>query len=244
MDNLSQINNPEKRKVKEINLKELYTVLKRRIWVIVIVTLIATLAGIYFSQSAKIATYQTSSRIIIGADEETRKTLQVIMKDSTILDPVVKELQLNRSSDQLAGQISVNSIDNSQVVSINVFDTNPVLAAKIADKTAEVFKQEVPNIVGKDYIRLLSRAKINPVPINQNQNNKMIIGFVFGLVAGIGLAFLLESLDDKIRSEKEIELLLGLPMLGRVSKMNKKNIKRKNNIRLDLELRGETIGYK
>ncbi len=244
MYNLSQINNPEKRKTKEINLKELYTVLKRRLWVIAIVTLLAAMAGIYFSQSAKTATYQTSSRIIIGADEESRKTLQVIIKDSTILDKVSKELRLNRTSDQLAGQISVNSIDNSQVVSINVFDTNPVLAAKIADKTAEIFKQEVPTIIGKDYIRLLSRAKINSVPMNQNQNNKITLFLVFGLGAGIGLAFLLESLDDKIRSESEIETLLGLPVLGKVSKMKKKNIKRKNSIRLDLELGGEPIGYK
>ena len=33
--------------------------------------------------------------------------------------------------------------------------------------------------------------------------NKLFIGFIVGLVVGIGLAFLLESLDDKVRSEHE-----------------------------------------
>ena len=67
--------------------------------------------------------YQTSSRIIINADAEYRKTLQVIMKDSTIMEKVVQNLNLDRSPEALAGQISVQSIDASQVVSIGVIDT-------------------------------------------------------------------------------------------------------------------------
>lgn len=244
MNNYSQINNLDKRKAKEINLKELFTVLKRRFWVILIITLLATAVGFFFSQTSKLATYQTSSRIIIGADEESRKTLQVIIRDSTILDKVIKELQLNRSSGTLAGQITVNSVDNSQVVSISVIDSDPVMASRIANTTARIFKDEVPNIVGKDYIRLLSSAKVNSIPINQNQSNKVMMAVIMGVLFGIGLAFLFESLDDKIRSEKEIETLLGLPMLGKISKMSKKNIKKKKNMQFDLELRGETIGYK
>jgi capsular polysaccharide biosynthesis protein len=123
-------------------------------------------------------------------------------------------------------------------------DTDPLRAAKIADTTAQVFKDQVPAIVGQDYVRLLSNAKVDPLPINQKNYNKIIYSVIFGLVVGVGLAFLIESLDDTIRSDREIEAILGVPVLGRISKMNKKNIKKKNNKQPDLELRGETIGYK
>ncbi|MBY0145880.1 YveK family protein [Neobacillus niacini] len=236
-------NNNDKRKAKEINLLELFNVIKRRFLVIAVITILAGFAGMFFNNTSIVPLYQSSSRIIIGADEESRKTLQVIVRDSAILDLVVKELNLSKSAEALAGQISVSSVDGSQVVSISVVDTDPNQAAVIADTTAKIFQEEVPKIVGQDYIRSLSKAKVNPLPINPKDNNKVLMGIIGGLVAGIGLAFLLESLDDKIRSEKEIESMLGVQVLGRVSKMNKRNIKKKNG-QSNLEIRGESIGFK
>lgn len=245
MNSFYQYNNVDKNKVKEINLKELFQVIKRRFWIIAVVTLLSSLIGVYVSNIKTIPLYQSSARIIIGADEESRNTLQVIIRDSVILDKVIKELALNKTAEALAGQISVASVEGSQVVSISVIDTDPVFAAKLANTTARVFRDEVPNIIGQDYIRLLSDAKVSPSPMNQSNNNKLYIAVVGGLIVGVGLAFLLESLDDRIRSVREIELLLGLPVLGRVSKVSKRSVKKKtNNMQFDFELRGETIGNK
>jgi capsular polysaccharide biosynthesis protein len=244
MKNVNQIQGQENHRVKDINLKELFLVIKRRFWVIVMIAIIASIIGVYLNNLSTTPLYQTSSRIIIGTDAESQKTLQVIIKDSAILDKVIEELNLDKSAEELAGQISVASIDGSQVVSISVIDRDPILAASIADKTAKVFKDEVPNIVGEDYIRLLSNAKVNSSPINQENNNKLYLAIIAGIIVGIGFAFLIESLDDRIRSEKEIEALFGVQVLGKISKMNNRNIKKKKSGRLEIELRGETIGYK
>jgi capsular polysaccharide biosynthesis protein len=243
MININQMQG-QNQKVKDINLKELFLVIRRRFWVIMVITTLASIIGVYLNNASITPLYQTSSRIIIGADGESQKTLQVIIKDSTILDKVIKELNLDKSAEELAGQISVASIDGSQVVSISVVDSDPILAAKIADKTAQIFKNEIPNIVGQDYIKLLSNAKVNPSPINQENNNKLYLAIIAGFVVGVGFAFLIESLDDRIRSEKEIEAIFGVQVLGRISKMNKRNIKKKKSGHLEIELRGETIGYK
>jgi capsular polysaccharide biosynthesis protein len=240
---LSQLKNLEKNRAKDINLKELFLVIKRRIWVIVIFMLLGGTVGILQSMKPIVPLYQTSSRVIIGADEASIKTLQVIVKDSTVLDKVVKELNLKETSDVLAGKINVSSIDGSQVVSISVVDSNPVLAAKIANTTAQIFKDEVPNIVGKDYVRFLSKAEVNSAPINPKSHKKLPYYFIFGLVVGIGFGFLLESLDDTVRSERELEPILGVPVLAKISKMTNKNIKKKKQKYPNLENKGETIGY-
>jgi capsular polysaccharide biosynthesis protein len=246
MNNYNQANNFDPKKAKEINLKELYLVIKRRFWIIALLTILAISFGAYQSLKEKpIPLYQSSARIIIGADEESRKTLQVIIRDSTILDKVIKELNLHISAEILAGRIIVASVESSQVVSIAAIDQDPVLAAHIADTTARIFKEEIPNIVGQDYIRILSKAKVSQVPINQGNNNLIYILIVAALVMGIGLAFLLESLDDKIRAEDDIESMLGITVLGKVSKMNRRNLKEKSNFKqVDVELRGESIEYK
>lgn len=240
MNQFDQISSFDNKKAKEINLRELYKVMKRRIWAVLILTVLGAAVGFFQSTVTVTPLYQSSSRIIIGADEQSRTTLQVIVKDSTILDKVVKELNLPTTSDALANQITVASIDQSQVVSITVVNKDPRLAAQIANTTAKVFKEEVPNIVGQDYIRILSNAKVNPVPINPKSNNKTLTAVVIGLVLGIGLAFLLDSMDSTVRSEQEVEKILGLTVLGKVSKMNNRNVKRKK-VQSNLDLRGERI---
>jgi succinoglycan biosynthesis transport protein ExoP len=54
-------------------------------------------------------------------------------------------------------------------------------------------------------------AKIRPQP----RRNAIIAGLL-GLVLGIGLAFVAEALDRRVRSEPAVEEALGLPLLGRV----------------------------
>ena len=54
-----------------------------------------------------------------------------------------------------------------------------------------------------------------------------ILGIALGLVLGLGLAFLWEALDTRIRTSDEIEEALGLPLLGRLPapprRLRKKN---------------------
>ncbi|MEH7439026.1 Wzz/FepE/Etk N-terminal domain-containing protein [Neobacillus drentensis] len=241
---MNQIHNEENKRAKDINLKEIFLVVKRRIWLITAVVFLASMAGVFLNSSSAVPLYQSSSKIIIGADAESRKTLQVIVRDSAILDIVIEKLGLKKTADSLAGQITVSSVDGTQVVSISVTDVDPKQAAKIADTTAVVFMEQVPIILdGQDPVRILSKAKVKPDPINPKSNNKLYMAIIGGIIVGIGLAFLLESLDDKIRSENDIESFLELPVLGSVPKVNKRNVRRKSN-KMQTDIRGETIGYK
>jgi len=53
--------------------------------------------------------------------------------------------------------------------------------------------------------------------IGASPQRNFIAGALLGLVLALGIAFLAEALDRRVRTEEEIEETLGLPLLGRVS---------------------------
>lgn len=65
------------------------------------------------------------------------------------------------------------------------------------------------------------------MPINVNHFKTILIAFSIGMMFSIGFIFLLDSLDERIKSERRIEQLLDVPVLGGISKMNRKNAKEK-----------------
>jgi tyrosine-protein kinase len=56
-------------------------------------------------------------------------------------------------------------------------------------------------------------TKLRPQP-----RRNVLLGLLFGAVIGIGIAFAGEALDRRVRSEREIEETLHLPLLGRLPK--------------------------
>lgn len=63
---------------------------------------------------------------------------------------------------------------------------------------------------------------VNPAPVKPTPLLNTAIAVVVGLMAGIGLAFILEDLDNTVKDTKELETLLALPG----SHMGRKDLKR------------------
>ncbi len=65
-----------------------------------------------------------------------------------------------------------------------------------------------------DNIKITSKAARPNAPIGPNRPRNVMVAFLVSLVAGIGLAFLLDYLDDSIRTSDEVGRSLGLPTLA------------------------------
>ncbi|GAA0427074.1 hypothetical protein GCM10008934_16080 [Virgibacillus salarius] len=231
------------KKKKDINLKEVFDLLKKRAWLVIAITILFTSAGYLYNSFNNTPIYQTSTRVIIGADSEYMKTLMVMITDPLIMDKVKEELQLSQTSEELAEQIEVARIEDSQVVQISVRDSDSAQAVEIANTTATAFKSEIADILDFKEVQLLSSADENHQAINGGQHKIVIISFIFGAITGLGLIFLLDSLDGTIRKESELELVLGVPVIGSISNVNKKKFVKRRRQR-KINVRGETADIK
>ena len=218
-----------------ISLRELFAVLRKRLSMIVIITVLATVISGVVSYSFLKPVYQASTQILVSQaaagslasiagmsfdnDAKYIETYNVILKSPYILDQVVKELDLDTTAQGLNNQVNVTQQGKSQVVTIAVQNHDPAEAVTIANEIAKVFQREISALMMIDNIHILTPAELpeNPAPIKPQPVLNMAIALVVGLMASVGIAFLLEYLDNTIKNEQDIEKLLELPVLGTVN---------------------------
>ncbi|TFB14167.1 capsular biosynthesis protein [Filobacillus milosensis] len=226
-----------------ISLNEIFSVLKKRIWLIISITLLALIISFLATMYIITPRYEASSQFMVTQKETFRdlnynvndirtnveliNTYNVIIKSPRILDQVIEELNLDLSVGQLAGKLNVSNAQGSQVVNVMVTDVDPFLAEDIANTTVEVFQNTIPLLMNVDNVSVLSAADVgaNPSPISPNLTLNLAISIVLGLMSGVGLAFVLEYFDQSIKSEEDIERELGLPVMGVIPTITDGNIK-------------------
>ncbi|PIC68035.1 capsular biosynthesis protein [Sporosarcina sp. P16a] len=223
-----------------ISLQELFATLKKRLWLIIGTTLTAILAAIVISYFFLTPIYQASTQILVNKAEATTdfdssdiqtnlqliNTYTVIIKSPVILSHVIESLDLGITPAALNTQLTVNSEQNSQVVSVTVQDPEPHKAVDIANTTAEVFQKEIVHLMQVDNVTILSPAMYadDPTPVRPNKRLNIAIATVIGLMAGVGIAFLLEYLDTTVKTEHDVEELLNLPLLGLISPISDREV--------------------
>ncbi|MED3920230.1 Wzz/FepE/Etk N-terminal domain-containing protein [Priestia aryabhattai] len=245
-----------------ISLRELFAVLRKRLWLIVLITIIAAIVSAIISFFVLTPVYESKTQILVNQAKNDQQlyntqTIQTnvqlintyndIITSPAILDKVIKELKLDASAASLSGQIQVTSAQDSQVAQIVVQDTSAKRAADIANTTASVFQKQVPELMNVDNVKVLSKAALgeNPSPVKPQPLMNVAIAIVVGLMVGVGLSFLLEYLDNTLKTEQDIENILELPVMGVITTI--KDVPKATNVqRPDLTARvpqrGETFG--
>ncbi|MDQ6423278.1 Wzz/FepE/Etk N-terminal domain-containing protein [Paenibacillus sp. LHD-117] len=229
-------------KEKEINLKIVFHIIKKRLWLIVLLTGLLTALGILYNNRPEPQIYVSSTRVIIAASNDMMTTVRALVREPIVLNQVIEELQLDATPGQLRSQVRVDSVDSSLITVVSVLDTNPNRAADIANAIIEKYREVAMDTLGVQSIRLLTSAEPEPFPINTVSNTIVYVAFVIGLILSISLAFLLESLDESVRTEQDVESLLGLNMLGHVSRIKPRSAAQQSKKSKPAMIRSESIG--
>ncbi|GAB6467828.1 Wzz/FepE/Etk N-terminal domain-containing protein [Bacillus cereus] len=242
-----------------ISLKELFLILKKRLAMILVIAFGAAIVSAIISFFFMTPIYQSSTQILVNQKKQDgtmiqageiqtniqlTNTYKVIIKSPVILEQVNEKLNLNMTAQALTEKINVANEKDSQVISVTVEDKNPKMARDIANATAEVFKGEVAKIMSVDNVTVLSKAEVaeNQSPVKPRPMLNVAIAFVVGLMAAVGLAFLLEYLDNTVKKEEDVENLLGLPVFGIVARMDEETMNVKSHAPSSRKVRGQTIG--
>lgn len=212
-----------------MQLRDYLDVLRKRGWIIVLVAII-TAAGAFAFSKVQTPIYRSSIKLnVIPArlDWGLQQVIKAMMRNYAgqiqsrkNLSEVINRTQLDVTPEQLAENIKVSPIESDLLMQIDVDDYDPVLAAQIAQTTAEVFVEKIN-------VFMLEQAKDDRVEVSIRDDAQMGLlhrpkwkvntaaGIAFGALIGALVVFILEWLEsDTIRTSEDIERHIGIAVMG------------------------------
>lgn len=141
------------------------------------------------------------------------RTYSELAKSRSVAEEVIKNNDLDFTPEELSSKIEVN-LGDTEVLKITASDSNPEMAALIANAAAQALSGKVHKFLNIKNIQVLDPAVPSGIPVNNNIFLNVILAGLLGLIITIAIIFVREYLDDTIRNSDEIESYLKLPVLG------------------------------
>jgi len=221
-----------------MDLRDYIRVLRKN-WVMIIAI---TLVGVGAAAAYSLITtpkYESTSKVFVST--QTSNSVAELQQGSTfsqarvstyvnlvstqaVLVPVIGELGLETTSEQLAEQVTAAAALNTLIINITVQDSDPQLAAEIADAIAASLTDAVETIErpldgGESPVRLtqVQQAQVATSPTSPNVPLNLALGLLVGLALSIGLAVLREVLDTRVRNERDVREVTDVPIIGGIA---------------------------
>lgn len=149
-----------------------------------------------------------SAKLVKNAEREVLTGLQAQLQALQR-----REAQLRNDYQNEANQANISGIAETKLTTLKrEIETNRTLLDTYTQRQKE---QQLAIESGRpENLKVVTSAVKPTDPIGPNRTRNIIIAFLVSLAAGIGLAFLLDYLDDSIRTSDDIGRHLGLPTLA------------------------------
>jgi capsular polysaccharide biosynthesis protein len=144
------------------------------------------------------------------------KTYSEFVKSRAVGEDTIQKLNLNMKVETLQGMLSVAPQGTTEFLTITVKSKDAKQAMEIANQLALSLKDVSKNVTKSDNVEILDKAQMPTSPDSPKPKLNMAIAFLLGLMVSAGVIFLLEYLDNTIKTPDDIEKLLGIPVIGTI----------------------------
>lgn len=222
--------------MEEIDLTELFDYFLKRALYIVIAAIVCLILGLTYTLFLKEPKYKSDVNVIIvnkelqatslqsdlAANQKLAATYRELVESRRILNQVIDNLQLNYTIGELQNMISVENVNETEIIKITVSSADAKEAKKIANETAEIFQDEVKDIYNLENVSIVDNAVLAKAPYNINIVKESVIYIALGMVLSCGVIFVIYYFDNTIKSIDQVEKRLGVPVIGTVPSVGKK----------------------
>lgn len=214
----------------EIDLSELFKVLKKNILMIIVISLLSAAIGLFSSVFLIDKKYNSEATIYITPKVTEQGTIDYnsiqtnskmvnnymeILKGETILAKVAKQVGLE-SYEEVQNTLTITNPEETELISISAETTDPELSQQIVSLIVSTFTEDMMDILNLNNVTTINEAKVNTDPVSPSKTKFTILGFGVGLIVSCGYFCLTYLFDKRLRTRDEAENFLGIPVLATV----------------------------
>lgn len=217
-----------------LDLRDLYEIIKKRWKMILTITTISVVLAAVLSFFVLTPIYEAKVSIIIGKEDTSSekkidyndimmyqklvKTYAGIAKSRTVVEKTINRLNKQISYDEFISSVTVTPQPDTQIMDIKIQSEDPRDAMLSANMLSQTFMEEAIRIYPTGTIQIMDNAVIPDKPVKPKKMLNLAIAFFLGIMISLGLVFILEYMDNTIKSESDVEKYLELPVIGIIPK--------------------------
>ena len=213
---------------KTINIEEFIFIIKRRYKLIISMMILIGGISAVFSFFVIKPKYEVSTKIFVGKAEQEEKynnsdvqmyqqlikTYSETIKTKDLVGNAIKNVNTIKTTGQVLGNITVTPIANTQILQIKYKDDNGKEAKEILSAITNEFINTSKTLVANGNVKVIESVEEPKSPVTPKKFLNISMGIAIGLLTGLGISILLETMDRTFKDREEIEKLVGIPVIG------------------------------
>jgi capsular polysaccharide biosynthesis protein len=224
-----------------VTLRDLWQILVKRLVIMLLVGVVVAGGSYLFAVASYKPTYKSTATLYILRDEDLGnstvsevnseyslalkavKDCSYLLRSRSVLEQVIDELDLQFSYETLSSGMSTYNPSNTRVLELTVLAKDPQLAKQIVDKICVIGEQRITNVMGYDQLNVYEFGTVSQKPYNSvNPVMSLLMGAAAAAV--VYVVFVLAYLmDDRIRTDEDIQRYLGLSILGEIANLDEEH---------------------
>lgn len=214
--------------MEEINISELLEYFKSKIGLFLVITTGICILCVMYAIFIQKPMYSSNTTVILSGSSETItqnditinknlvNTYAEIVKSRRVLEQVINELSLELSYRELNDTVTVQPVNNTEIIKIIVNSADSLNAMNIANSTANYFSKEVKELYNMNNVSILDSAVEATEPYNINIPKQLCIYLIFGIITACGIIFIAFYFDRTMKTVEQVEQIIKLPILGSI----------------------------
>jgi capsular polysaccharide biosynthesis protein len=220
-----------------MELRHYWRILRRR-WLVALIPTVVVLAVGLATYRAPAPSYITGVQFIVGqepaleADTADEQRYYAWLNSEYIADGVVNwatsgafaaavsERLVQQGHAIPPGAIQVTADNSRSLVTVQIIGGDPESLELMMDAAIAVLQEEnagaLPQLGGEPVtLTQLNEPAVSGLPAGIRPQLELVLRIALAILAGIGLAFVVEYLDPTVRERRVLEKM-GLPILGEI----------------------------
>ena len=214
-----------------IRIEELIKILKKRWKMIVSITIISTIFSVFMSFYIISPKYEASTKVFIGKEnskdakysdndvnmyQKLLKTYVEVISTNNLVEKAIDKEGLDITSEEVLKGLTVAPRADTQILEIKYISEDRILAKDVVDSITDEFIESSTELIPNGDVKIIDKVKIPERPVSPNKKMNIAIAFLLGLMISVGLSFLLDAMNNTLKTKEELERILGLPVIGTI----------------------------